>query len=113
MLAQEYSKQATGRILLVAAVFLLLSPALARSAEPDILTGPAPGPCTGADYVDGVDAMGNPVTPAGSPGSNSQMGDGTVVLNVHRQHGRDVSVPVHLADLAPPACAPAPHRSPR
>ncbi|HEY4943945.1 MAG TPA: hypothetical protein VII56_21125 [Rhizomicrobium sp.] len=99
----------------MAAAFLFLIPALARSAEPDILTGPVPGPCTpqAADYVDGVDATGNPVTPAGGPGSNSQMGDGTVVLNVHRQHGRDVSVPVHLADLAPPACASPPHRSPR
>ena len=118
MLAQENFRQATARILLIAGAVLLLSPALAHTAEPDpILSGPAPGPCatqaSGADYVDGIDATGNPVTPAGGPEANSQMGDGTVVLNLRRPHGRDVSIPVHLADLTPPACTPPAHRSPR
>ena len=121
MLAQEYDKRSVGRISLLAGVFLLLSRALAAAAGgPDpILSGPAPGPCAtqaaGADYADGVDATGNAVTPAEGPGASSAMGNGTVELNVARRHGSDVTVPVHLADLAPPSCPahPAPpSRSP-
>jgi hypothetical protein len=117
MLAQEYDKQSVGRISLFVGVFLLLSPALATAAGgPDpILSGPEPGPCAaqaaGADYVDGTDAAGNPVTPAEGPGASSAMGNGTVELNVARRHGSDVTVPVHLADLAPPSCTP--HPAPR
>ncbi len=117
MSTQEYGKRSLGRISFAAAAFLLLSPAFAAGPDP-ILSGPAPGPCAaqaaGADYVDGVDATGNPVIPAEGPGASSAMGNGTVELNVARRHGSDVTVPVHLADLAPPSCPahPAPH-SPR
>jgi hypothetical protein len=120
MLAQEYDNSSIRRMVAVAAAILLLSPALAKAADGSdpILSGPAPGPCAaqaaGADYADGVDATGNPVTPAEGPGASSAMGNGTVELNLARRHGSDVAVPVHLADLAPPSCPahPAAARSP-
>ena len=97
-------------MLAIAAAFFLLSAPMSRAAEPDILSGPAPGPCagpaTGVDYVSGTDAAGNPVTPAEGPGTTPQLGDGTVLLSVPRHHGGDVSVPVKLAELSPPACTP-------
>lgn len=118
MLSQENIKLSARRTFLAAGFVLILSALPAFSAEnrPDpILSGPVPGPCAeqaaGAAYVDGVDAAGNPVTPAGGPGATAQMGDGTVMFNVRRPHGRDVQVPVYLADLAPASCAA--HRSPR
>jgi hypothetical protein len=110
MFAQEYDNFSIRWMIAVAATILLLSPALASAADgPDpILSGPVPGPCaaqaSGADYVDGIDATGNPVTPAEGPGASSTMGNGTVELNVARRHGSDVTVPVHLADLSPPSC---------
>ena len=109
MFAHQYFKGSTAGILLVAAAFFLLSPAVAGSPDP-ILSGPAPGPCAqaaaGAEYADGVDATGNRVVPAEGPDATTAMGDGTVMVNIRRAHGRDVSVPVHLADLSKPACTP-------
>ncbi len=112
MLAQENDKYSTWRIWQVLIVFAVLGPTTAFAEAPDpILAGPAPGPCAeqaaGADYVSGIDAAGNPVTPAEGPGTTGAMGDGRVLVTVPRPHGRDVSVPVDLAELSPPACKPA------
>ena len=110
-MAQENSNMKTGRILALAAVLSLAMAPVSRAAEPDILAGPAPGPCAeqaaGADYVSGTDAAGNPVTPAEGPGTTPAMGDGAVLLSVRRPHGGDVQVPVKLSELSPPSCTPA------
>jgi hypothetical protein len=111
-MAQDNFNPATARILTIAAVLLLATAPVSRAAEPDILAGPAPGPCAqqaaGADYVSGTDATGNPVTPAEGPGTTSSMGDGTVLLTVPRHHGGgDISVPVKLSEISPPSCTPA------
>ncbi|HEX4301761.1 MAG TPA: hypothetical protein VHZ78_03150 [Rhizomicrobium sp.] len=113
MFTQENDKYSTWRIAGVLVVFLSLGPVSAYAADPtpDILAGPAPGPCAeqaaGADYVSGVDAAGNPIMPAEGPGTTQAMGDGRVLVTVPQAHGRDVSVPVDLAELSPPACKPA------
>jgi hypothetical protein len=112
MSAQEYDKYSILGILSVVVVFMLPVPAFSAADRSDpILAGPAPGPCaeqaSGADYVSGTDATGNPVTPAEGPGTTPQLGDGTVLLSVPRHHGGDVSVPVKLSELSPPSCTPA------
>ena len=120
MLAQQNFKDAAVGVALCLAALCVGIPALAGTldrhpAGPDpILEGDAPGPCAtaaaGADFAPGVDANGNTVTPAEGAGTSTAMGDGRVLVTIHRQHGRDVTVPVELAQLAPPSCPP---RSPR
>jgi hypothetical protein len=89
---------------------------IAPSAAPDpVLTGPPPGPCAAAaaspDYVDGVDATGHPVAPAGVATPRVLAGDHALATVPLRKHRRgEVTVPVDLAALAPPACIPPPNR---
>lgn len=122
MLAQQNIKKSGAAILLCLVVIGVAAPSLAGTVDrlpagPDpILEGDAPGPCataaSGADFASGVDANGNPVVPAEGPGTNTAMGEGRVLVTVPRSHGREVTVPVDLAQLAPPSCTPA-LRSPR
>ncbi|HEY0301141.1 MAG TPA: hypothetical protein VGC36_07415 [Rhizomicrobium sp.] len=96
--------------------------ALAGSIDPGqpgpdpILAGSAPGPCAaaaaGADYVPGIDSTGNAVVPAEGADAGPGMGNGRVFVTIPQRHGRDVEVPVDLAQLARPTCNPAQH-SPR
>ncbi len=122
MFAQQRFKTVQAGIFLCLCGVAGFSPSLAgsidsRPAGPDpILTGEAPGPCAAAAgdsaYVPGVDASGNAVAPA-DPDAGTGMGEGKVLVSVPRRHGADVSVPIDLAQLAPPSCNPAPARSPR
>jgi hypothetical protein len=122
MLAQQNFETLRAAIVLCLVAFGVAAPGIAGTVDrhpagPDpILEGDAPGPCAtaaaGADFAPGVDANGNSVAPAEGPGTNTAMGEGRVLVTVPRQHGRDVTVPVDLAQLAPPSCTPAP-RSPR
>jgi hypothetical protein len=120
MLSQQNIKRPRAAIFLCLAALCVGAPSLAGTvdrhpAAPDpILEGEAPGPCAaaaaGADFAPGVDANGNPVTPAEGPGTSTAMGEGRVLVTIPRQHGREVTVPVDLARLSPPSCPP---RSPR
>ena len=120
MSAQQNFKDAAVGIVLCLAAICLGFQALADTVDhhptgPDpILEGDVPGPCaaaaSGADFAPGVDANGNTVIPAEGAGTSTAMGEGRVLVTVPRQHGRDVTVPVELAQLAPPSCPP---RSPR
>src|SRR5262249_47114756 len=89
---------------------------IAKPSAPDpVLAGPPPGPCTAAavspDYVDGVDATGYPVLPATAPAPPVLAGDRALVtVPLHKHRRGEVTVPVDLAALAPPACIPPPHR---
>ena len=120
MLAQQNVNLLRAAFALCLAAFCVGAPTFAGSVDrhpagPDpVLEGDAPGPCAtaaaGVDFAPGVDATGNPVAPAEGPGTSTAMGEGRVLVTVPRQHGRDVTVPVDLAQLAPPSCPP---RSPR
>ena len=117
MQAQEYYRTATRMLAAVTAMLFVALPVSAGSISSNsgpnpILTGEAPGPCAeaaaGADYVAGVDATGNAVTPADLPGSTAPLPAGKVVyVHPHASHhgyGSDVEVPVDLGSIAPPAC---------
>jgi len=58
----------------------------------------------GADFAPGVDATGIPSRPRRAPARVPRWAKGRVLVTVPRRHGRDVTVPVDLAQLAPPSC---------
>ena len=120
MQKQENVRLAARIAVAVTAVFLALGQGSAgeissRHGPDPILTGAPPGPCAdaaaGPDYVAGVDATGNAVAPADDPDSTAPMPAGKEVLvTVPSRRGREVSVPVDLAQVAPPSCdARTPH----
>jgi hypothetical protein len=119
MFSQESYKPFFRPLWLATAILFVANHAIAgsiaRAAGPDpVLTGAAPGPCAvvGPDYVDGVDATGPPVAPAGVS-SPDVLGSSHALVTVPlRQHRRgEVTVAVDLARLAPPPCKPPPsHR---
>jgi hypothetical protein len=100
----------------VTALAIAVAPVSAGSISRDsgpspILAGPPPGPCAdaaaGADYVAGVDATGNAVTPADLPESTAPLPAGKEVYvhpNSARRGGVDVDVPIDLGSVAPPSC---------
>ena len=116
MFAQYNCRRATRVAAAVTAAVLAVAPVSAgsissNSGPSSSLTGEAPGPCAqaaaGADYVAGVDATGNAVTPADLPGSSAPLPAGKEVLvhpNGSRRVGADVEVPIDLASVAPPSC---------
>jgi len=103
MITQQRVLAATVAILLLSVTASAKAPA---TAPDPILSGPAPGPCAaqGAQYVPGVDATGHAVTPAEGPDANPGPDKGMVLLTVPTKHGRTVTLPVDLAELAPQAC---------
>jgi hypothetical protein len=117
MLKQENVRLATRIAGAVAAVFFAVGQGSAgqissRQGPDPILSGAPPGPCAeaaaGADYVAGVDATGHAVAPADE--TSAPLPDKEVLVTVPSRRGRDVSVPVDLARVAPPSCdARTPH----
>jgi hypothetical protein len=117
MFSQENCRRAGGYWPAVA--FCLIATAvragaIANPSAPDpVLAGPPPGPCAaaGPDYVDGVDATGHPVPPANTQTPRVLAGDHALVtVPLHKHRRGEVTVPVDLAALTPPACIPPPHR---
>ncbi|MBL6939209.1 MAG: hypothetical protein ISS15_03615 [Alphaproteobacteria bacterium] len=116
MWAQDNYRAAVRLAAAVAAASLAFAPVSggtisSNSGPSPVLTGPALGPCAqaaaGADYVAGVDATGNAVTPADLPESAAPLPAGKEVLvSPNRGHrgGVDVEVPIDLGSVAPPSC---------